>query len=406
MSSVPMIIIFTALLIQCLASDPRLLIHVDSDGIDTVECILGEKPCLTLNYALTKLQDRKSDQPGVEIMVSSSQQKFRCQGIYDFNFTSLTITGIGDVTFSGLFGMTFEPNLKDVFVQVKGIRFENCRPTKPDSDPFNPGVVFAFIETLIFEGCKVHYGSSLFVRVQNLTVDSCLFSDFNSSALPVLTSWVSFPGSKFGTRNQKPQSRQTVVKSKIGTIVVRNSLITNNSGRYTRPSDDYPGPGYMLVDMSGLPINQYFEIVHYNVLIENCNFTNNDVMGRTTPFLYSNYGENFSANFTLFNNNFVNNTIISDKHAYDYGFDSFPLLSLSMNTNTSYIFTVVACSFINYSYPPTALLGSYNTVQIKLNVLDSTFQSSDVLKGLQVIQKFSGSSSNNITTHFRGNKHV
>ena len=404
MCSASAIIIFTALLSQCLASDPGLLIRVNSDGADTAECVLGEKPCLTLNYALTKLQDRKSDQPGVEIMVSSPQQKFPCQGVYDFNFTSLTITGIGDVTFSGLFGMTFEPDLKNVFVQVKGIRFENCGPTKLDSDPFNPGVVFAFIDTLIFEDCKVHYGSSLFVRVQNLTVDSCLFSDFSSSALPVLTSWVSFPGSKLGTRNLRPQPRQTVEKPKIGTIVVRNSLITNNSGRYTGPSDDYPGPGYMLVDVSGLPIDQYFEIVHYDILVENCNFTNNDVMGRTTPFLYSNYGENFSANFTLLNNNFVNNTITPNKQ--DYGFDSFPLLSLSMNTNTSYTFTVLACSFINYSYPPTALLGSYNTVQVRLNVLDSTFQSSDVPKGLQVIQKFSGSSSNNITTNFKGNKHV
>lgn len=398
------VIVFSTLILQCSASDPELVIHVDSDGADTAECVLGEQPCQTLNYALAKLQDRKSDQSGVQIMVSSPQQKFPCQGIYDFNFTSLKITGIGDVTFSGLFGMTFEPDLKDVFVQVKGIRFENCRPTKLDSDPFNPGVVFAFIDTLIFEDCKVHYGSSLFVRVQNLTVDSCLFSDFNSTALPALTSWVSFPGSKFGTRNRRPQPRPMVKKSKIGTILVRNSLITNNSGNYMGPSDDYPGPGYMLVDMSGLPIDQYFEITHYNVHIENCNFTNNNIMGRTTPLLYSDYGENFSANFTLFNNNFVNNTIISDKH--DYGFDSFPLLSLSMNTNTSYTFTVVACSFINYTYPPTALLGSYNKVQVQINVFESIFKSINTPKELQVIQTFSGTSSNNISTNFKGNKHI
>lgn len=399
------IILLISVTFERSVSDPGLLIHVDSNGVDTAECVLGQSPCLTLNYALSKLQDRKSDQPAVEIIVSSSKQKFPCQGIYDFNFTSLSITGVGDVTFNGLFGMMFEPDLKGVFVHIKGIRFENCIPQpKPGADPFNPGVVYAFIETLIFEDCNVHYGSSLFVRVQNLTVDRCIFSDFNSSALPVLTSWVSFPDKKFRTRNWKPLPKWTTAKSKIVTIVVRNSTIANNSGRYTGPSEDYPGPGYILVDMSGLPIDRYFEITHYSVLIENCNFTNNIIIGKTTPFLYSEYSENFAANFTIVNSNFVNNTITPDKHSY--GFDSFPLISLSMNTNTSYTFTVNKCSFINYSVPPSARLGSHDSVDVEINVYESTFQSSNAPHGLQVIQEFSGSSNNTVNTHFKGNKHV
>ena len=112
--------------------------------------------------------------------------------MYAFNFTSLSIIGEGDVIFSGLFGMSFELDLKNTFVHVKGIHFDSltsCRHTSK-SDTFNPGVLFLSIETLVFEECTVRYGGSLFVRVQNLTVDSCTFSDFNSVTLPVLASWV------------------------------------------------------------------------------------------------------------------------------------------------------------------------------------------------------------------------
>ena len=256
-----------------------LSIHVDKDGADTSECIEGTKSCLTLNYALSSLQDKKPNLPPVEILVSSPQ-KFACAGIYDFNFTSLSITNTGgkDVIFTGLFGMSFEPDLKNVFVHIKGIHFENCRPTKESSDPFNPGVVFAFIDMLILEECTVRYGSTLSVRVQNLTVDSCTFSDFNSSALPVLTSWVSFPGYKFDSKTSRLAKPLHVEKSKLGSILLRNSTIANNTGTYLGPSDDYPGPGIMIVDLSGLPIDTYFDIVHYDILIVDCNFTNNNFL--------------------------------------------------------------------------------------------------------------------------------
>lgn len=60
-------------------------IHVDKDGADTVtaECVQGETACLTVNYAayaLSSLQGQKSDQPAIEILVSSPQ-KFNCEGI-------------------------------------------------------------------------------------------------------------------------------------------------------------------------------------------------------------------------------------------------------------------------------------------------------------------------------------
>ena len=220
MFSLTLLMILTGFL-QCSASE--LLIHIDKDGADTAECIGGEKSCLTVNYALTKLQDRERDQLPVEVIVSPSQQKFPCQGSFRFNFTSLTITGVGDVTFSGLFGLTFEPDLKKVFVQIKGIKFDNCRPEK-FSDASNHGVIFSFIETLIFEKCIVHYGGSFFVRVQNITIDNCVFSEFSSNVLPVITSWVAFPSSK---------SEVTASLSEgIGRFVMRNSVIANNTGSY------------------------------------------------------------------------------------------------------------------------------------------------------------------------------
>ena len=388
---------------QCSAESDGLLIHVDNNGADSAKCLQGESSCLTVNYALTKLQDKERDQPPVEIMVSSSVQKFPCQGIYDFNFTSLSITGEGDVTFRGIFGLTFEPDLKNVFVQVKGIKFENCKPTGPDSDPFNPGVVFAFIDTLIFEDCIVHYGSTLIVRSQNVTVDGCIFSEFNSSTLPVITSWVSFPGSRFKKSNW-PSKSWTKDKSNIGSLVVRNSIVSDNTGTYTGPSDDYPGPGYILVDISGLPIEQYFEITHYDILISNCNFTNNKFIGRTTPFLFSNYGENFTANFTLENSNFANNSIVLKKD--DYGIDVFPLCSFAMNTNTSFAFTVNQCSFLDYYFPPSALLRSIDSVDVELNIFESNFKSSHFSGGLHVIQDLSGNSANHITTNLKRNKYV
>ena len=403
-------------LLHCsLAQKDGLTIPVDKDGMDTLECVQGTKSCLTLNYVLFSLQDKKPDLPPVEILVSTSQ-KFDCAGIYDFNFTSLTIANTGgeDVIFTGLFGMSFEPNLKDVYVHMKGIHFENCRPTKRNPDPFNPGVVFAFIDTLILEECTVRYGSTLAVRVQNLTVDSCIFSNFNSSTLPVLTSWVSFPGYKFTPKawasagrkplHVPPLTTEDVEKSRIGSIVVRNTTISNNTGTYMGPSDDYPGPGIMIVDLSGLPIDTYFDIVHYDIIIEDCNFTNNNFVGRSTPLLYSMYGQNFSSNFTIVNSNFINNTIIPDER--DRGFDSFPLLSLAMNTDTSTNFTVIKCSFMNYSFPPSALLGSLDSVNVELNVLDSVFEGHGAPRGLQVIQDLSGTSANNISTNFKGNKHV
>lgn len=384
-------------------SAERLLIHVDKDGTDTAECIQGETSCLTVNYALSSLQDQKSDSvPAIEILVSSPQ-KFNCEGIYDFKFTNLTIIG-EDVVFSGLFGMMFEPDLKSTYVHMKGVHFENCRQTQ-GSDPFNPGVVFAFIETLIFEQCIVSYGSSLFVRVQNLTVDSCTFKDFNSSSLPVLTSWVSFPGYKFMTTSDQKQPPTPIEngKSRIGSIVVRNSSIVNNTGEYLGPSDDYPGPGIMLVDLSGLPLDTYFDIVHYDILIMDCSITNNLFDGKTTPFLSVRYSQKFSANFTLMNSHFVNNSIIPKKG--DLGFDSFPLLSLTQNTNATINFTVIKSSFVNYSLPLSALLGSSDSVSVKLNVFESVFQGSVPL-GLQVVQDLSGTSTDNISTNFKGNKHV
>ena len=170
------------------------------------------------------------------------------------------------------------------------------------------------------------------------------------------------------------------------------------------PSEDYPGPGIMIVDLSGLPIDMYFDIVHYDILIEDCNFTNNNFVGRSTPLLYSTYGQNFSSNFTIVNTNFVNNIIIPDER--DRGFDSFPLLSLTMNTNTLINFTVMKCSFVNYSFPPSALLGSLDSVNVELNVLDSVFEGHGVPQGLQVIQDLLETSANNISTNFKGNKHV
>ena len=400
--------------LQCsLTQKGGLTIHVDKNGTDTLECIQGTKSCLTLNYVLYSLQAKKPDLPAVEILVSTSQ-KFNCAGIYDFNFTSLTITNIGgdDVIFSGLFGMSFEPNLKDVFVHMKGIHYENCRPTTQNSDPFNPGVVFAFISHLILEECTVRYGSTLVVRVQNLTIDSSIFSDFNSSTLPVLTSWVSFPGlahkfaPKWASASRKPLPLTTRDEetSKVGTIVVRNSTITNSTGIYMGPSDDYPGPGIMIVDLSRLPIDTYFDIVHYDILIVDCNFTNNNFIGHSTPLLYSMYGQNFSSNFTIVNCNFINNTITPDEHGHN--FYSFSLLSLSMNTNTSTNFTVMECSFVNYSLPPSVLLGTLDSVHVNLNVFDSTFGGHGVTRGLQVIQDWSETSSNYISTNFKGNKHV
>ena len=402
-SFIKFIVILTSIL-QC--SGSGLIIHVDQDGVDDKECIQGQKSCLTVVYALTYLQDMKSDQPPVEIIVSSSTQKFPCQGICDFNFTSLSITGVGDVIFRGIFGLTFEPDLKNVFVRVKGIHFENCLPKdRLDSDPFNPGVVFAFIDTLIFEQCTVKYGSSLFVRVQNLTVDSCIFSDFHSTALPVLTSWVSFPGSRFKLNQlKKSKSIVAIEKSKIGTIVIKDSLVTNNTGTYTGPSDDYPGPGYLLVDVSGLPLEDYFDIVHYNVLVVNTSFSNNNFVGKTTPFLSSLYSQNFSTSFTITNTSFSNNSIIPNAH--DYNFDLFPLLALSMNSNTSTMFTIMRCTFEGYTFPPSVVLGSQDSVNIEINVLDSVFQStSHVPQGLQIIHNLVETSAN-ITTNFRGNKHI
>ena len=402
-----LLVIFTSIL-QC--SGSGLIIHVDQDGVDTKECIQGQKSCLTVNYALTSLQDMKSDQPPVEIMVSSSTQKLPCQGHivdYDFNFTSLSITGVGDVKFIGIFGLIFEPDLRNTFVRVKGIHFENCLP-RPDSGLFNSGVVFAFIDTVIFEQCTVKYGSSLFVQVQNLTVDSCIFSDFHSNSLPVITSWVSFPGSSRFKLNQleKSKSKVAIEKSKIGTIVIKNSLITNNTGTYTKPSDgsSWPVPGYLLVDLRGLPREDYFDIVHYNILIVNTSFSNNTFVGKITPLLSSAYNHNFSTNFTITNTSFSNNSITPNAH--DYNFDLFPLLAFTMNSNTSTTFTIMRCTFEGYTFPPSVVLGSQDSVNIEINVLDSVFQStSHVPRGLQIIHNLVETSAN-ITTNFRGNKHI
>ena len=214
-----------------------------------------------------------------------------------------------------------------------------------------------------------------------------LFSDLESTALPVITSWVSFPGSKFKVYQQKkPQSMVAIKKSKIGTIVIRDSLITNNTWTYTGLSDDYPGPGFMIVDVSGLPAEQYFDIKHYNILVVNCSFTNNNFVGKTTPFLSSMYSQNFSSNFTILNTIFSNNSITPNQH--DYNFDLFPLLALSMNSNTSTTFTVMKCAFENYTFPPSVVLGSQDSVNVEINVLESMFQSiGHIPRGLQVIHK-------------------
>ena len=104
------------------------------------------------------------------------------------------------------------------------------------------------------------------------------------------------------------------------------------------------------------------------------------------------------------NSNFINNTITPDES--NHGFGAFPLLSLSMNTNTSTSFTVMNCSFVNYSFPPSALLDSLDSVNIELKVFDSVFRGCDIPLGLQVIQDLSQTSANNISTNFKTNKHV
>ena len=395
-------------IIQCSADS--LQIHVDSNGADTAKCLQGESSCLTVNYTLSKLQDKPRDQPPVEIIVSSSEQKFPCIGVYGFKLTSLSIVGDGNVTFIGNFALAFEPNLtKNVLVIVKGIRFENCRQSIPysetESDAFNPAVMFVYLDTLVFEDCTVRYGNTVFVRVQNVTIDGCVFSDFSSSEQPVITSWVKFPDSLFGKSSQLKRS-WTKDNSNIGSLVVQNSLIKDNTGIYTGPSDDYPGPGYVLVDVSGLPLDAYFGIIHYDILISNCSFTNNKFIGQITPFIYSDYGQNFSANFTLENCNFVNNSITQKEGETDV--DAFPLFSISMNTNTVFVFTMNQCSFLDDYYPSSGLLGYQDSVNIELNVFDSTFRSSNLPQGqgLHVTQDWSGNSANYITTSFRHNKYV
>ena len=218
----------------------------------------------------------------------------------------------------------------------------------------------------------MRYGSSfkLFVRVQYLTVDSCTFSDFNSSTLP---GCLFLHGSKHRVNYQKPPQISTIEGPRIGSIVVRNSFITNNTGRYMGPSEDYPGPGIMLVDLSGLPIDMYFDVVHYEILIENCNITNNAFVGKATPFLSTIYSQNFSTKFLLMNSYFSDTSITPYKG--DYGFDSFPLLSLAMSTNTLISFTVKKSSFINCSLPLSALLTSYISVNVEVNVFDFKFHS-------------------------------
>ena len=53
-------------------------------------------PCQAYRYNLHEVRD--SVPSDVEIGVSYSQ-KFNCEGIYDFNFTSLAIVGEGDVAY-------------------------------------------------------------------------------------------------------------------------------------------------------------------------------------------------------------------------------------------------------------------------------------------------------------------
>lgn len=173
-----------------------------------------------------------------------------------------------------------------------------------------------------------------------------------------------------------------------GIIVVRNSSITNNTGKYIGPYGELPGPGIMQVDLSALPKDIDFDIVHYEVLIENCNFANNVFVGGAMPLFSTMYSQNFSANFLL------KNILFSDN-------------SLAMSTNISISFTVMKSSFLNCSLPLSAHLSSYDSLNVEFSVFESKFQCHNTpfyeLIPLQVIQDLSGTSTSNISTNLTGN---
>lgn len=334
--------------VQFIRSEDTLVVNIAKNGNDTGECLEGGKtPCLTIDYVFKSLlpQQRSS----VKIVVSNNQTLPTADGYISWT-PKVSIVGRKGVVFRCNDGVSLFLNFvyahSNSVVRMKGLHFENCR-TVDDGI----GFIIAYAGMFIMENCTFRNGGTVSVAlVEEATIDNCVFEKLDGTMTPVVVYQAT--GLITAITNEKHQ------------VVIKNSQIINNKGMLDNStSSRNVGNGMILFALNGLQRNYS---IHYEVIVENCIFANNVMKGKILPILTLEKSDNVSANFTILRTNFTNNTA-----------------------------------------PPTILLGSNESVEVDLNVIDSIFLNSSIpldKHGIQVLQSIdsSGYSINTLRTNIKG----
>ena len=333
-------------LITLIRSEESVVVNIARNGNDSTQCLEGGRlPCLTVDYVLKNLLSKQRS--SVKIVVSNNQSLPTADGYMSW-VPKVVIVGKKDVIFRCNDGVSLFLNFiytSGSIFHMKGIHFENCR-TVDDGI----GFIIAYVDRVVMEDCTFCNGGTVSLAlVEDATVDNCTFEKINATMTPVVV--------------YQATALITAISSKKHQVVIRNSQIVNNKGLLDNSTSSRNiGNGMIIFALNGLQRNYS---IHYDIVVENCVFTNNVMKGKILPILTVEKSYNLSVNFTIARTNFSNNSV-----------------------------------------PPTILLGSNYFVEVELNVIDSIFQNSSIpldRHGIQVMQSIdsSGSSMNTLHTNIK-----